>query len=32
LQGTFKNHLVQLPWNEQGHQLDQVAQSPIQPE
>lgn len=24
LEGTFKNHLVQLPWNEQGHlRLDQ---------
>ena len=27
LEGTFKDHLVQLPCNEQGHaQLDQVAQ------
>jgi len=30
--GTFTNHLVQLPFSEQGHlQLDQVVQSPIQP-
>ena len=28
LEGTFKSHLVQLPYNEQGHpQLNQVAQS-----
>ena len=33
LEGTFKGHLVQLPWNKKGHlQLDQVAQSPVQPE
>ena len=33
LEGTFKGHLVQLPCNEQGHlQLDQIAQSPIQPD
>ncbi|KAK4822001.1 hypothetical protein QYF61_006615, partial [Mycteria americana] len=33
LEGTFKGHLVQPPCNEQGHpQLDQVAQSPIQPD
>jgi len=32
LEGTFKGHLVQPPSNEQGHlQLDQVAQSPVQP-
>jgi len=32
LEGTFRGHLVQPPSNEQGHlQLDQVAQSPIQP-
>ena len=32
LEGTFKDHLVQSPCNEQGHlQLDQVAQSPVQP-
>jgi len=32
LEGTFKGHLVQLPCREQGHlQLDQVAQSPVQP-
>jgi len=32
MQWTFKEHLVQPPHNEQGHlQLDQVAQSPIQP-
>jgi len=31
LEGTYKGHLVQPPWNEQRHQtLDQVAQSPIQ--
>ncbi|KAK4818441.1 hypothetical protein QYF61_013128 [Mycteria americana] len=31
--GTFKGHVVQTPCNEQGHlQLDQVAQSPIQPD
>jgi len=33
LEGTLKGHLVQLPCNEQGHlQLDQGAQSPIQPD
>ncbi|KAK4825368.1 hypothetical protein QYF61_027121 [Mycteria americana] len=33
LEGTFKGHPVQSPCNEQGHlQLDQVAQSPIQPD
>jgi len=33
LEGTFKGHLVQPPCNEQGHlPLDQVAQSPIQPD
>ena len=33
LEGTFKGHLVQPPCNEQGHlQLDQVAQSPVQPD
>jgi len=32
LEGTFKGHLVQHPCNEKGHlQLDQVAQSPVQP-
>ena len=32
MEGTFKGHVVQLPYNEQGHaQLDQVAQGPIQP-
>ena len=32
MEGTFKSHLVQPPCNKQGHlQLDQVAQSPIQP-
>ena len=32
LEGTCKGHLVQPPCNEQGHlQLDQVAQSPVQP-
>jgi len=32
LEGTFKGHLIQPLCNEQGHlQLDQVAQSPIQP-
>ncbi|KAK4823976.1 hypothetical protein QYF61_008595 [Mycteria americana] len=32
LEGTFKGHLVQPRCNEQGHlQLDQVAQSPVQP-
>ena len=33
LEGTFKGHLVQPSCNEQGHlQLDQVAQSPVQPD
>ena len=33
LEGTFKGHLVQAPCNEQGHlQLDQAAQSPVQPD
>ena len=33
LEGTFKGHLVQPPCNEQAHlQLDQVAQSPVQPD
>jgi len=33
LEGTFKNHLVQLPCNEQRHlQLHQFAQSHIQPD
>ncbi|KAK4822534.1 hypothetical protein QYF61_015540 [Mycteria americana] len=33
LEGTFKGHLVQPPCNKQGHlQLDQVAQSPVQPD
>ena len=33
LEGTFKGHLLQPPCNERGHlQLDQVAQSPIQPD
>ena len=32
LEGTFKGPLVQPPGSEQGHlQLDQVAQSPVQP-
>ena len=32
LEETFRGHLAQCPWSEQGHlQLDQVAQSPIQP-
>jgi len=32
LEGALKGHLVQLPCNEHGHpQLDQVAQSPINP-
>jgi len=32
LEGTFKDHLVQLPCNEQGHaQLNQVAQGLTQP-
>ena len=33
LEGTFKGHLVQPPCHEQGHlPLDQVAQSPVQPD
>ena len=33
LGGTFKGHLVQPPCKDQGHlQLDQVAQSPVQPD
>jgi len=33
LEGTFKGHLVQPPYNEQGHlQPHQVAQSPVQPD
>jgi len=33
LEEIIKGHLVQLPCNEQGHlQLDQGAQSPIQPD
>jgi len=33
LQGKFKGHLVQPPCSEQGHlQLDQVAQTPVQPD
>ena len=32
LEGTFRGHPVQPPCNVQGHlQLDQIAQSPIQP-
>jgi len=32
LEGTFKGHLAQRTWGEQGHlQLDQVAQSTVQP-
>jgi len=32
LEGTFRGHLAQPPCSEQGHlQLDQVAQSPVQP-
>ena len=32
-EGTFKGYLVQLPWIKQGYlQLDQAAQSPIQPD
>jgi len=31
-EGTFRGHLAQPPSSEQGHlQLDQVAQSPVQP-
>jgi len=33
LEGTIKGHLAQLPCSEQGHlQLDQVVQSPVQPD
>ena len=33
LEGTFKGYLVQPPCHERGHlQLDQVAQSPVQPD
>jgi len=33
LEGTLKGHLVQLPYNKQGHlQLHQVAESPVQPD
>ena len=33
LEGAFEVYLVQLPCKEQGHlQLDQVTQSPIQPD
>ena len=33
LEGTFKDPIVQLPCNEQGHlQLDEVAQCPVQPD
>ena len=33
LEGAFKGHLVQALCNEQGYlQLDQVAQSPVQPD
>ena len=33
MEGILKGHLVQPPCNEQGHpQVDQVAQSPIQPD
>ena len=33
LEGTFKDQLVQPPFNEQGHlQPDQVAQSSVQPD
>jgi len=32
LEETFRGHLVQPPCSEQGHlQLDQIAQSPVQP-
>jgi len=32
LEGTFRGHLAQPPCSEQGYlQLDQVAQSPVQP-
>jgi len=32
LEGTFRGRLAQLPCSKQGHlQLDQVAQSPVQP-
>jgi len=33
LEGTFRGHLAQLPFSEQGHlQLEQVAQGPVQPD
>ena len=33
LEGTFKSHLLQSTYSEQRHlQLDQVAQSPVQPD
>lgn len=33
LKGDFKDHLIQLTCNEQGHpKLDQVAESPLQPD
>ena len=33
LEGTFKGHLVQLPYSEQGRfQVDQAAQSLVQPD
>lgn len=33
MEGTLKDHLVQLACNEQGQlQLDQVVQSPLQPD
>jgi len=33
LEGTFRGHLVQCLCDEQGHlQLDQTAQSPVQPD
>jgi len=33
LEGTFKGRLAQPPCSEQGHlALDQVAQSPVQPD
>jgi len=33
LEGTFKAHLVQPPCHGQGHHsVDQIAQSPVQPD
>ena len=33
LEGTFNGHLAQPPCSAQGHlQLDQIAQSPVQPD